>query len=120
MKALEILKVLWKEDLFKDFIVKNNGSLTKFINEAIRELEALETKIIEQDEALAVDRLMNQKLQERNRELGNQIALNNPFKKRSCDNCKKWVGNAPFRGFCSVTGSSCCLGGCNDYWELKK
>lgn len=38
---------------------------------------------------------------------------------RKCENCKKWVGNAPFKGFCSVTGSSCCLGGCNDYFELK-
>lgn len=44
LKALELLKVIGKEDLFKDFINKNNGSLTKFINEAIEELETLEHK----------------------------------------------------------------------------
>lgn len=43
----------------------------------------------------------------------------NDFENKKCENCKQWVGNAPFKGFCNVTGSSCCLGGCNDYFETK-
>lgn len=44
MKALEILKVIGKEKLFQEFIGKNEGNLTKVINEAIKELEELENK----------------------------------------------------------------------------
>ena len=112
MKAIRALKIV-----LKDTVMSGERA---YLEEAIAELEELETKITEQEEALAVDRLMNQKLQERNRELSNQIALNNPFSIKSCENCKQWVGNAPFKGFCNVTGSSCCLGGCNDYFEPKQ
>lgn len=41
------------------------------------------------------------------------------YENKKCENCTQWVGNAPFKGFCNVTGSSCCLGGCNDYFEPK-
>ena len=44
LKALEILKVIGKEDLFREFMNKNNGCLGKIINEAIEELEQYEQK----------------------------------------------------------------------------
>jgi hypothetical protein len=97
MKALEILKE-YKRAMkkFVDSFDDDCKDDDEYIS-AIKHIKQLDEAIAEL-EALAFESL----------------------KKRSCKNCKKWVGNAPFRGFCSVTGSSCCLGGCNDYWELKK
>jgi len=80
LKAIEILKMF----------INGYAPEDEDIEEAIKELQDLETKIIEQDEAIAVDRLMNEKLQVRNRELSNQIALNNPFENRSCENCNSF------------------------------
>ena len=97
MKALHILKTV-----LKDTIMSREK---EYISEAINELEQIQDRILqleidetdkivqdimlEKDEALAIERLMYKKLLEKNKELSDQIALNNPFKNRSCDNCKK-------------------------------
>lgn len=53
------------------------------------------------------------------RRLDKALETLNTMNIKSCEKCKKWVGNAPFKGFCSVTGSTIDLGGCNDYFEPK-
>lgn len=96
MKALHILKTV-----LKDTIMSREK---EYISEAINELEQIQDRILqleieetdkivqdimlEKDEALAIERLMYKKLLEKNKELSDQIALNNPFKNRSCEDCK--------------------------------
>lgn len=99
MKALKLLKVIGKEDLFKDFINKNNGNLTKFINEAIEELEELIVK----DKSKNCEECYNK----------TKLAIK-ALENRSCSNCKHWE-----LGWCFKLGSSLDIGGCGDYWEQK-
>ena len=47
LKALELLKAIEGEDLFIEFMDKNNGCLGKFINEAIKDLEELNNRSCE-------------------------------------------------------------------------
>lgn len=84
MKALNLLTI------YKDLLLNETMIDESEITEAIAEGEGIKDILLEKDEALAIERLMYKKLLEKNKELSDQLALNNPFENRSCDSCKYW------------------------------
>lgn len=80
MKALEILKVIGKENLFQEFMNKNKGNLTIFINEAIEEIKLLQRQ--------------NKLLDTHSKRKDDMLDIyENKFKElenRSCENCKHY------------------------------
>lgn len=124
IKALEILeKLAIKKTGYAS--QKEKDQARAFYREAIVELEAL----IEKDKSKKCEEcykktnrvlaLVEQRESDAKHTVIKLIRELEALENRSCENCKQWVGNAPFKGFCNVTGSSCCLGGCNDYFEPK-
>lgn len=114
MKALEILKkIKYDYSICDNNMVLDNNVTNVLVDEAIKELEAIQDIILEKDESLEVERFLHkQKIED----------LNN----RRCSNCK-YVRNDTL-GYnycnCAVSPLSSCIfplhpGFCCNKWESK-